>query len=132
MTNDEIRMTKEGLMTKSQTGLNERIGNVQKASRATGPFLKFGLRGRFGFEALDFGFLSSFVIGNSSFLLAALIALVAGSTLHPLVFASDPVTGEAVECANLIYTGTKSSVCFSEEFLSAVASETSINTARKF
>ena len=40
--------------------------------------------------------------------------------------------GEAIECANLIYGGTKSSVCFSEEFLSAVASQTSINTARKF
>ena len=40
--------------------------------------------------------------------------------------------GDLVECANLIYAGTKSSVCFSEEFLSAVAAETSINTARKF
>jgi hypothetical protein len=40
--------------------------------------------------------------------------------------------GDAVECANLIYAGTKSSVCFSEEFLSTVASETSINTSRKF
>src|SRR5436853_4431312 len=41
-------------------------------------------------------------------------------------------TGEAIECANFIYAGTKSSVCFSEEFLSAVASESSVNTARKF
>lgn len=40
--------------------------------------------------------------------------------------------GDAIECANLIYAGTKSSVCFSEEFLSAVGSETSVNTARKF
>ena len=40
--------------------------------------------------------------------------------------------GEEIECANLIYAGTKSSVCFSEEFLSTVASETSINTSRKF
>jgi hypothetical protein len=39
---------------------------------------------------------------------------------------------DAVECANLIYGGTKSSVCFSEEFLSTVASETSVNTSRKF
>src|ERR1051325_5006020 len=38
----------------------------------------------------------------------------------------------AVECANLIYAGTKSSVCFSEEFLSALARETSVNTSRKF
>jgi hypothetical protein len=41
-------------------------------------------------------------------------------------------SGDAVECANLIYAGTKSSVCFSEEFLSTVAGETSINTSRKF
>lgn len=41
-------------------------------------------------------------------------------------------SGDSVECANLIYAGTKSSVCFSEAFLSTVASETSINTSRKF
>jgi hypothetical protein len=46
--------------------------------------------------------------------------------------AADESSGDAVECANLIYAGTKSSVCFSEEFLSTVASETSINTSRKF
>ncbi len=40
--------------------------------------------------------------------------------------------GDAVECANLIYAGTKSSVCFSEEFLGSVAGETRINTSRKF
>lgn len=49
----------------------------------------------------------------------------------PVSSASDP-TGESVECANLIYAGTKSSVCFSEVFLSTVAGETSINTSRKF
>jgi len=46
--------------------------------------------------------------------------------------AGDNASGDAIECANLIYSGTKSSVCFSEEFLSTVASETSINTSRKF
>lgn len=40
--------------------------------------------------------------------------------------------GEAVQCANLIYAGTKSSVCFSDRFLSTIARETTINTARKF
>ncbi len=40
--------------------------------------------------------------------------------------------GDTIECANLIYAGTKSSVCFSEEFLAAVAGETRINTSRKF
>lgn len=43
-----------------------------------------------------------------------------------------PGGSDLVECANLIYAGTKSSVCFSEEFLSAVGAETSICTARKF
>src|SRR5947207_1046540 len=60
------------------------------------------------------------------------LAFTLAFSLQSLAFASDPVLGEAIECANLIYAGTKSSVCFSEEFLSAVASETSINTARKF
>lgn len=52
-----------------------------------------------------------------------------------LLFAAYPIetgSGDAIECANLIYGGTKSSVCFSEEFLSAVAGESSVNTARKF
>ena len=49
----------------------------------------------------------------------------------PVNSANEPA-GESVECANLIYAGTKSSVCFSEVFLSTVASETSINTSRKF
>ena len=40
--------------------------------------------------------------------------------------------GDAVACANLIYAGTRSSICFSDRFLSIVASETTINTARKF
>jgi hypothetical protein len=39
---------------------------------------------------------------------------------------------DLVECANLIYAATKSSVCFSEEFLSTVAAQTAIKTARKF
>jgi hypothetical protein len=51
----------------------------------------------------------------------------------PARAADAPAGGsDLVECANLIYAGTKSSVCFSEEFLSAVAAETSICTARKF
>jgi uncharacterized protein DUF4159 len=54
-----------------------------------------------------------------------LIFLASGS------YAADN-SADTVECANLIYGGTKSSVCFSEEFLSTVAAETSINTSRKF
>jgi hypothetical protein len=37
-----------------------------------------------------------------------------------------------VEVANLIYSGTKSSVCFSEVFLTEVSHETTIRTSRKF
>lgn len=40
--------------------------------------------------------------------------------------------GNEVECANLIYAGTKSSLCFGEEFLASVAAQTSIHTSRKF
>ncbi len=40
--------------------------------------------------------------------------------------------GDAVQCANLIYAGTRSSVCFSDKFLSMLARDTTINTARKF
>jgi hypothetical protein len=46
--------------------------------------------------------------------------------------AGDSSGGDAIECGNLIYAGTKSSVCFSEEFLSTVAAETTVSTARKF
>ena len=45
---------------------------------------------------------------------------------------SSAAGGDAVACANLIYAGTRSSVCFSDKFLSTLARDTTINTARKF
>ncbi len=45
---------------------------------------------------------------------------------------SDSEGGDAVACANLIYAGTRSSICFSDKFLSIVARDTTINTSRKF
>ena len=39
---------------------------------------------------------------------------------------------EAIQCANLIYGGTHTSRCFSDEFLSAVQKETTISTERRF
>ena len=54
------------------------------------------------------------------------------STALPLLAGVPASKSDLIECANLIYAGTKSSVCFSEEFLSAVAAETTIATARKF
>ena len=38
----------------------------------------------------------------------------------------------AVQCGNLIYAGTKTSHCFSDEFLSTVQQKTSITTERRF
>ncbi|GAA5481085.1 DUF4159 domain-containing protein [Haloferula sargassicola] len=38
----------------------------------------------------------------------------------------------AVECGNLIYAGTKTSKCFSDEFLTVVQQKTSIATERRF
>jgi len=38
----------------------------------------------------------------------------------------------AVECGNLIYAGTRTSKCFSDEFLSTVQQKTSIATKRRF
>jgi hypothetical protein len=40
--------------------------------------------------------------------------------------------GDAVACANLIYAGTRSSVCFSDMFLTNIARDSTIQTARKF
>lgn len=45
---------------------------------------------------------------------------------------AEETQNDAVECADLIYGGTKSSLCFSEKFLSSVAAQTSVNTCRKF
>ena len=38
----------------------------------------------------------------------------------------------AVECGNLIYAGTRTSKCFSDEFLTTVQQKTSIATERRF
>jgi len=87
----------------------------------------FGCRISFGLRPSGFGFGRLLPPGTSSSLKTLCLLLLLVTT----VSAADS-TGDAVECANLIYSGTKSSVCFSEEFLSTVASETSINTSRKF
>jgi len=47
---------------------------------------------------------------------------------------SSPVADdeEPLKCANLTYAGTKSSVCFSDEFLSTIRRETNCNPESKF
>ena len=71
---------------------------------------------------------------KQTFVLIAGVFCAAGSWAQTSSFASvaSGEPGDAIECANIIYAGTKSSVCFSEEFLSTVAAETTINTSRKF
>lgn len=76
-----------------------------------------------------------------------MLMLAAGAVLvavAPMVETGEPVVGsvkqeegdsadsDRVQCANLIYAGTKSSVCFSDKFLVTLARETSIRTSRKF
>ena len=45
---------------------------------------------------------------------------------------STPTRGDIVKCANLIYAGSKSSVCFSDKFLTTVEKETNITADKKF
>jgi hypothetical protein len=65
----------------------------------------------------------------ATFLAVLLVSALPAYSADP---AATETSGESVECANLIYAGTKSSFCFSEEFLSTVASQTTIKTSRKF
>lgn len=55
------------------------------------------------------------------------------SVIAAIAAASVAVAKEgAVECGNLIYAGTKTSKCFSDEFLTTVQQKTSIATERTF
>jgi len=72
--------------------------------------------------------------------LLATISLVAGGALGLLraqgqsrePAALGAANSDAVQCANLIYAGTRSSVCFSDRFLTIAARDTTVSTARKF
>ena len=59
---------------------------------------------------------------NKSFLCLTFVFLVAAA----------PAKEGAIQCANLIYGGTHTSRCFSDEFLSLVQKETAIATERRF
>ena len=54
--------------------------------------------------------------------------LILALALAPVLSAKEG----AVECGNLIYAGTKTSKCFSDEFLTTVQQKTSIATERRF
>lgn len=63
---------------------------------------------------------------NRNGLLGAFLCVM--MTLGGSVMAKDA----AVRCANLIYAGTQTSRCFSDEFLSAVQRESTVATERRF
>lgn len=45
---------------------------------------------------------------------------------------ADPKKDNLIQCANLVYAGSKSSVCFSDKFLDSVRRETNIQPERNF
>lgn len=53
-------------------------------------------------------------------------------TICACLASTRPVRAEAIRCANLIYAGTQTSRCFSDEFLSAVQRASTIPTERRF
>lgn len=77
--------------------------------------------------------------------IAAAMAALAIAVLAPVVHGagetrgrqssvrlSNRETGDAVQCANLIYAGSKSSKCFSDKFLTTTKMETNIETRTAF
>ncbi|MGJ8657426.1 MAG: DUF4159 domain-containing protein [Akkermansiaceae bacterium] len=54
------------------------------------------------------------------------------TTLSAILISAASAKEGAVQCANLIYAGTKTSECFSDEFLTTVQQKTSITTERRF
>jgi len=63
--------------------------------------------------------------------LGALALFAAAAVQHASAGSSEP-RGDIVKCANLIYAGSKSSVCFSDKFLATVERETNIASDKKF
>ena len=65
------------------------------------------------------------------------LALVVAAALAPPLGAQTPSGAapddvELLKCANLIYAGSKSSVCFSHKFLATVEKETNVLPEKKF
>ena len=63
------------------------------------------------------------------FLLAGLCVLMVIGSQKTM---ADSGNGDSIACANLIYAGTKSSRCFSDQFLHALSNATTVETSRKF
>src|SRR5579862_3984259 len=62
--------------------------------------------------------------------LAGLFALAALTT--SFAGPQDPIDGNRVQCANLVYAVNKSSVCFSDRFLKRLEMETKVLTEDRF
>ncbi len=70
-----------------------------------------------------------------SFVIVAALLSVVGADPAPIVTArvGEPAdTHERIQCANLVYAGTKSSVCFSDKFLKTLDEETNIDADAGF
>jgi hypothetical protein len=69
----------------------------------------------------------------STAMLALILVLLLGFT--PVASAESPFAGrdaDLIKCANLIYAGSKSSVCFSSKFLGVADRETNIQSESEF
>ena len=66
--------------------------------------------------------------------IALACALTGGHSVaqQPVAARTTVLTGDVAKCANLIYAGSKSSVCFSDKFLTTVERETNIMADKKF
>ena len=64
--------------------------------------------------------------------LGILMTLVVAALLLTGVRAREEEEGSKVRCANLVYAGTKTSVCFSDRFLRRLELETNIHTDTRF
>jgi len=63
---------------------------------------------------------------------SSVVALFLAATMERTGAGSSEPREDAVKCANLIYAGSKSSVCFSDKFLATVEKETNIAAEKKF
>lgn len=74
---------------------------------------------------------TAFVRRSVPLALSVLLAL-ATSFARPQGESARPISGDKVQCANLIYAGNKTSQCFSDRFLKRLSMETKIQTEQKF
>ena len=67
-----------------------------------------------------------------AFVLLAMVAMSPAPEAAPKADKAGDGKDEVLQCANLIYAGSKSSVCFSDKFLTTVSRETNLRPEQKF